>query len=60
MAKESESEAIATAVTVAKIGAGAGVAIAGIFAVPLLIPALVGAGIGCLGGAVIAATKKDK
>ena len=60
MAKESESEAIATAVTVAKIGAGAGVAIAGIFAAPLLLSALVGAGIGCIGGAVIVATKKDK
>ncbi len=59
MSNKTEKEVIATTTTAAGIGAAAGAGIAALFAAPLLIPALIGGGVACIAGAIIASTKKD-
>ncbi len=56
--EEEKGKAVVTATTLAGLGATAGVGIASVLCAPLLIPALIGGAIGCVGGVIISVTKK--
>lgn len=58
--KEKEAEVVTMATTAASIGAGAGVGIATLVAAPIVIPALMGAGIACLGTVVLKLSNEGK
>jgi len=53
-----EKETIQKVASAASIGATAGIGIAVLFGAPILVPALIGGGLACLGGAILA-SKKD-
>lgn len=54
---DEKEKAVSTATAIAGIGATAGVGIAALVAGPLLLCALIGAGVGALGGAAIVGFK---
>ena len=58
--EEEKGKAVVTATTLAGLGATAGVGIASVLCAPLLIPALIGGAIGCVGGVIISVTKKKR
>jgi len=53
-----EKEVLGKVTGAASIGATAGIGIAVLFGAPLLVPALIGGGIACIAGAVLASKKE--